>query len=156
MVRRWFIRGLALTLLALCVVAWVGSYWQHVWTTYVVRLHDPTFQVLCGSFVCGMSNDPVFASGVWVWSHRPAKREDFLRAYQKTTHHFAGFVVDWPHLEPADHQFHPFWLLVIPLWAPTLLSALLLWFLWRKTKPKDVGRAFPVEIAATTPEKSAP
>ena len=38
--------------------------------------------------------------------------------------------------------------LAIPFWFPTSLSAAVLWFAWRKTRPKVKGRAFPVEGGA--------
>jgi len=34
----------------------------------------------------------------------------------------------------------------IPLWLPILVAAFLLWLFWRKTRPRAVGRAFPVEV----------
>jgi hypothetical protein len=38
--------------------------------------------------------------------------------------------------------------IAFPLWLPTLLSALLLWLVWRKTRPKLAGNAFPIEPTA--------
>ena len=38
--------------------------------------------------------------------------------------------------------------IVFPLWFPTLLLAGLNWFAWRKTTPKRIGVAFPVETKA--------
>ena len=35
---------------------------------------------------------------------------------------------------------------MVPLYFPTLLSALLLWLVWRKTRPKYNGKGFPVEV----------
>jgi hypothetical protein len=38
-----------------------------------------------------------------------------------------------------------------PLWFPTLLSALALWFVWRKTHSPYCKKGFPVEPAPTPP-----
>ena len=147
MIRRWFIRGLALTLLALCVVAWVGSYWRGAYLMHdgrgwqqrailarggiglgILRVSGPFHsQWLRGTmaiepdFGWGLDKDDVFG---WTGFH---------------------FVYRW-----ADKT------IVIPLWFPTLLSALLLWFVWRKTRAKQTGRAFPVQVPATILGESKP
>jgi hypothetical protein len=37
--------------------------------------------------------------------------------------------------------------LVIPFWLPTIVLAMVCWFVWSKTRPKKMGRAFPVQLA---------
>jgi hypothetical protein len=43
----------------------------------------------------------------------------------------------------------------IPLWFPSLLSLLFLWFTWRKTRRKAKGKAFPIEPAVEAKSPSA-
>jgi len=43
------------------------------------------------------------------------------------------------------------WQLIIPFWFPTTLFAALLWPVWQMTRPKPIGRGFPVEI--TQPDR---
>ena len=61
---------------------------------------------------------------------------------------------DWEYWDnKTDYRFLGFsiipWLFVsFPLWFPTLLSALLLWFIWRKTPAERNSRGFPVAPTA--------
>jgi hypothetical protein len=147
MVRRWLIRGLALTLLTLCVVAWVGSYFQRG----AVHLHGGDHIRMLG-LECGAIGyvDDDMEIGIpyaWQWFHGPNNFQQFRQVYQHTFYHFIGFAYDPKKLDLTT-------IVIIPLWFPTVLSALLLWLVWRKTRPAYNGRGFPVEVAAkeaTTP-----
>ena len=128
MIRRWLIRSLALTLLTLCVVAGVGSYWRSVVVSYHAGL-DCIVEIMSiesRRFGLSWSNWPPIQRwevGFWetgAWPRGPVR--------------FMGFHVNERGI-------------TIPLWFPTLLSALLLWRVWRKTRPKFNGRGFPVEAA---------
>ena len=56
------------------------------------------------------------------------------------SHGFRGFETDW---RPYYFRSGPLWVLGIPLWIPTLLFALILWFssvpLHRRRKRKKLG-----------------
>jgi hypothetical protein len=137
MVRRWIIRSLALLLLTLCVGAWVGSYWRGIdirrcWKDVDIvgldygRISYAHFYIIPSDpgwhFVLQSSN-----SNVWeVWDSTPGL-------------HGLGFC----HFT-TDRMYA----VTIPLWFPTLLSAALLWLVWRKTKPRTMGQGFPVEPTA--------
>jgi hypothetical protein len=137
MIRRWVIRGLALTLLTLCVVAWVGSYW---WDYRVEHCHPSRVVAL-----------EAIEGELFFVTEQGSIRPQFLRFYvhsafggrwdHQEAHHFMGFALqnDWP--SRCD-----VW---VPLWFPTLLSTLLLWFVWRKTRAMPIGGAFPIEVTAT-------
>jgi hypothetical protein len=138
---RWLIRGLTLTLLALCVLAWVGSRWQTVGVRYFVRDFTYAVELEQGCVSAGHDNYHFLLFGQehdgWDFFHRPAALP---------TGFFGGFgFVSWKSFPLS------FWRVTVPLWFPTLLSALLLWFVWRKTGAKPIGGAFPVEITATKP-----
>lgn len=140
--RRWLYRGLALTLLTVCVVAWVGSYWQ----AYLIRYFErPTYisanlavgRLDIQRFVVSPDQDLV-VPGRWLFDERVPNRHDW-RAWN---YRGLGFSYQEP-LPPLSG-----WELTIPFWFPTLLSGLGLLLSWRKTKPKQIGRAFPIEPTA--------
>ena len=58
--------------------------------------------------------------------------------YLSCKYHFFGFAFQ-PH-----GRFGDYWLMFVPIWFPTFLCALSTWLIWRKTKQKVGGRAFPV------------
>ena len=142
MKKRWLIRSIFMGLLTLCVTAWVGSfcweievyhygerrvgagiYWGRVCAFWVeVAGDDPKWGVVC----IPASN---LSEGRW------SDKDDFFDKFN-----WCGFCVAGPPLNQAT----------IPFWFPTLLSALLLWFVWRKTKAKPRGS--PVEVAGAKTE----
>jgi hypothetical protein len=142
MFRRWFIRSLALTLLTLCVVAWVGSYWARVWRVGITFEHCDYFLLENGSTLIDVAKrvapvDYLLAG----WHLEKAYPVDMQMNYEHFDFRLAGFAVI-PSTVHADNLA-----VFFPLWFPTLLSALLVVFAWRKTRAKPVGGAFPVEPA---------
>jgi hypothetical protein len=141
MFRRWLIRSLALTLLTLCVLAWVGTYWMGAGVTYRGKKE----------YELGVLNGIIYGGNLGAIS--PWKLPQGVHVYR--LRHLAGFALG---AEDKDFEFLKFWCLInplgvevgIPLYFPTLLSAILLWFAWRKTRAKPSGGAFPVEVAAKT------
>lgn len=155
MMRRWLIRGLALTLLTLCALAWVGSYFQRAYIQYAGQ-NCYYLDVESGTIRFSLSDDG-FGAGRWDWNYlSPWKylspyRQQFQGAYQRAKYHFAGFAFSRYHITPL---FLSGWFMDVPLYFPTLLSTLLLWLVWRKTRPKYNGRGFPVEAAGKGATKS--
>jgi hypothetical protein len=141
MFRRWLIRGLVLALLALCVVALVGSY-RHPCAIGRHGIHELWLHIRYGSIVFNEYVEPLAGSIRWecvdVYADHQSERMDYL----SREYHFAGFAY-----EGRNAVTGPFLLICIPLWFPTLLCTLLLWFVWRKTRAKPAGGAFPVEPA---------
>jgi hypothetical protein len=138
MFRRWFIRSLALALLTLCVTAWVGSYWRLIEMERWDR-HRIICQGQWGE-ICLYCEDKRRTAPLEVtWRCYSSEPLLIQAIYGSTPHHFAGFAFE----RFSGNYWHVF----IPLWFPTLVSALLLWFVWRKTRAKVVGGAFPVELA---------
>jgi hypothetical protein len=138
MKKSWLIRDLALTLLTLCVVAWVGSYWRCL---YFACESGRPFTVIWN--VVGIAR-----GRFWTRTHWPSRVDEFGlctrplgKDYQWGTSGFMGFSLQWG-VRGA---------IVIPLYLPTLLSALLLWFVWRETRAKP--RGFPVEPVVKSGEK---
>ena len=140
MIGRWLIRGLALTLLTLCVVVWVGSHWQAVWVYAPAENHVRYLRVEDGTLSYTETDGRGF--GQWELLHGPAAGLEIAQdVYRRTMYHFAGF---------AYHRAagtNPHWYVYIPMWFPTLLGTLLFWFVWRKTRTRFTGKAFPVALA---------
>jgi hypothetical protein len=142
MIRRWLIRGLALTLLTLCVVAWAASYWQCVQTTVYAagsRVYV-TCQVEAGTILIVEFVGVPARRWNWSWQRFAVNLKGVQSVYNGIEYHGAGFAyypstATWPETG-----------LMFPLWFPTLLSALLLWLVWRKTRPAYNGQGFPVEV----------
>jgi hypothetical protein len=136
MVRRWVIRGICAALLALCMAAWVGSYWRAV---RVVRFDNMDMfygvEVNWGR-IHGfrmLSTGPSLPR--WVVSQVPPK-QGWAAADAGANFHGLGFAF-------RNNPMSGF--VMIPLWFPALVSAGLLWLVWRRTRPKYDGRGFPVE-----------
>jgi hypothetical protein len=142
MVRKWIIRSLAMSLLTLCVVAWVGSWWK--WIGFQYGHGDCALFILkveCGTVEVANRNLTYIAA--FEWGLRPAECEAHQNVLQGCRHRVFGFASDTDTGAWHDKEFF------MPFWFPTLLSALLLRVLWRKTRPKYSGKSFPVEPAAT-------
>ena len=150
MIRRWLIRALALALLTLCVVAWVGSYWRDVlvyfyWKNTIVIDVDINWGRVRGTLEPTGGSVP---HAPWGW--------DTIRA---SNWHVRDSFVDYKCLGFAwtyKSQFG-YTQAMVPLWFPTLLAASLLWFVWRKTPAKpETQRGFPVRQATVTDATQSP
>jgi hypothetical protein len=148
MFRRWLIRSLALTLLTLCVVVWVGSYrWYFVWKRDYIRgggyCGRDSIEINFGQLEISRILEGMAPLGTkWgIYQHGPYGPMAF--DYSHSTYHFAGFA-----FTPTDGLQ----IIMVPFYFPTLLSAALLWLVWRKTKPNYNGKGFPVEPTAKAKE----
>lgn len=142
MFRRWLIRGLALALLMLGLVAWVGSYAR------AIVIHDVgrtwiRMSVSAGRMGFRQGDTAIALSPGW---HADVFRSDIDRWMDFDTmaqHHAFGFATyrntTYKTIDRA---------MTVPIWFPTLLSALLLWLLWRRTKPIPKAQGFPIEPTA--------
>lgn len=148
MPRRWIIRTLALALLTLCVAAWVGSYFVWGEVLYVGKTHFWSLALGRGRLLLYDDDSPA-PSTYQRWSAKydeydATRRAASQRTYDATPYHLLGFA--WhPRMPPESQQFE-----IIPLWFPMTLYAGFLYFLWRKTRPKQkhAAKGFPVELAA--------
>ena len=143
MKRRWFIRCLFMLPILLCVGGWA---WGRMYNGYVRFTHD-------GSWIGCVQSDGVIGVGVGGrfglpngWNHEVALR-DGLRHFWRP----------WP--DPAFLGFrishHPqdmggWYCLSLPYWFLIIVFSLVLFFVWRKTRPKlNPATAFPMEMAAS-------
>jgi hypothetical protein len=133
MVWRRVIRGLAVALVTVCAVAWVGSYWRAVGIAYVPKAAQYFGVIWDGRFDLARVATPGAPYRGWVFvSDRPRWHDWDAGA----TRHWIGFSVQVNAMRTEG---------TIPLWFVTLLSAGLLWLVWRWTRPKHNERGFPVE-----------
>jgi hypothetical protein len=149
MFRRWLIRSFCIALLVACVVAWAGSYLRYVSEyeetdishhTYARRIYVCDGKV---GFFRDYDLDPNPFSRPW---KEPSSESDttFWKDWdRKGTYHIIGF---------SFYHDVSQWFITFPIWFPTALSALFLWFAWRKTKPKYNGGAFLIEPTAKADE----
>ena len=144
MKKHWLIRNIFIGLLALCAVFWAGSYWRATEISHdgVLGTAGESLRMSDGRISIDkyyIVDDPSATQPKWTYSSESfspeAARARGWDFYERSKYRCLGFS-----LEPWSSA-------TIPLWFPTLLFALLLWFVWRKTKAKPVGGAFPVEPA---------
>ena len=154
MIRRWIIRGLVWLLLALCVVAWVGSYWRRYELCHTGRFRYVTLVVDYGEVlveVVSLSDWQPSHPG-WSWTHLDRKSPGVVQliddpwgggsGYPSSDYHFIGFA-----LSPSFGARHT-WDVWVPFWFLTLLPARFMWRTWRKKRGQPPGAASPVEMTA--------
>jgi hypothetical protein len=145
MLRRWIIRSLALAIFALCVTAWMGSYFGYIHISYDGKTHSWYVPLVDGeleSFDSHYNLSPRHGWDIAFGLHQEKMRFQMQLEYWITPFHRLGFA--WqPPTGPYDARR-----IMIPLWFPTTLSAAILYLLWRKTRPQYNAKGFPVEPAA--------
>jgi hypothetical protein len=137
MIWRQLIRGLAVALLAVCVAAWVGSYWRRMSVRHQGQAHV-SLEVNWGR-IRFYAGDPQLAHETPGWRLGTG-------AGTRSTYDVWDTVAKFQILGFAFNEDFGWRCMTIPLWFPTLFSALGLWLVWRKTRPGYNGRGFPVEV----------
>jgi hypothetical protein len=139
MVRKWIIRGLAVALLAVCVVAWVGSYFWCGQSTLARGRHLWVGSILWGTVSLeDLSLGPNSDASAWMVYLRPADHAVSREAYAACDFRFAGFGYrgGWGSGGGAA---------MVPMWFVTLVAGGGAWWMWRRTRGTG-GRGFPVEV----------
>ncbi len=133
MVRRWLIRTFFIGILVVCVVAWVASYRREIIFEYEGTATSLRLACESSYIVFNVFSPPKGGtlSNGWYFSLWP------IHEYVEARHWFLGFGFTYQRGGRND--------VCVPLWFPVLLSALTLYFVWRKTRPKSAGKAFPIE-----------
>jgi hypothetical protein len=150
MKKRWIIRGIFIGLLTLCVVAWVGSYRGVVGVKYGAGTSHYYHLIVEFGWIRLLHTTTIYPAPAWQWYLVSANRRAVQEVYESVPHRFMGFGFMWVRSGGPGG-----WDVFIPMYFPTLVSALLLWFVWRKTRAMPVGGGFPVESAVAT-ENSEP
>jgi hypothetical protein len=149
MFRRWIIRSLALAPLTLCMSAWVASYWRSISINYWRNDVEVTnLSVDRGRFMADSSK--AFSGYItpgptpcWSIENRDAGAIEWPFFDASAKFSISGFALWNTGPVPRGISYHG---VSVPAWFPTLLSALLLCLLWRKTRPKHTVKGFPVEV----------
>ena len=140
MFRRWFIRLLVLLPIVLCIIGWGWSSTHTGWIRYSYGTN--TFNanwIGCGTrkgfifFQNGIDSPVRFRAG---W-HCGAESDKATESSFVPSTGFYGF----DHSVSLHTQF-----LFLPYWFLVLIFSGLLWLIWRRTRPKPKGGAFPVEV----------
>jgi len=138
MTLRWLIRSFAIALLTLCLSLWAWSYFR----TFSI-LYSPSFNELywvqthMGGVYFYSDNISRLSPG-WRFLHN---RDTFPVSAGMFNKWFLGFTY-FNMTRPMSGT----WGFGGPFWFPSLLFAVLLWFIWRQTRPKTEARGFPVEV----------
>jgi hypothetical protein len=133
MIRRWLIRSLSIALLLLFADGWVVS----TFTGFEIAQHATWLVIAAKGNVCFVATTADVH-----FDFSACKTNGTRLTYYETLggHEWAGFRLG----HTVDFHTAIGWL-GFPFWFPTLLSALLLCLIWRKTRPKCTGKGFPVE-----------
>jgi hypothetical protein len=137
MIRRWFIRLPCLVALTLVVGVWITSYFGGIVVSR--KLPDSYCGIVAGQGLVTFGKEPHAHSGFEPPNFRFDPHE-FVRfgAFGSPT---LGFrYTGMPNIPDSL-------VIVFPLWLPTVVLAMLCWYVWRKTRGKYNGRGFPVEAA---------
>lgn len=142
--RRWIIRSLAVLLLAVCGTAWVSTYCEYT-ETLAYRGKSMSYSMsFCWQGRCALVFGRIDLTGKgWKFEHRSHTRLTFSDSWGDVNHSLLGFRLSYSY--PVNGAY----LVEIPFWFLTVCCAAFLGLVWRETRSKQVGRAFPVETTAT-------
>ena len=133
MKRRWLIRSIFMLPILLCIVGWCWSAGHGGWIGYYHGAEFVGCETFWGVVRLGTSGPgPGCCCGV-----DSAPEICFLLPNDPQT--FLGFGYFF--ISPERHVYVPYWFLILAFSA-------ILFFVWRKTRTKPQGGAFPVEVAA--------
>ena len=140
MVMRWLMRGVCLVLLAGVVGVWVRSYAGWLDLHKVTAGRDWEVGAFQGLGYLVRSDDVGFPTTPLKFDFERGRTAKFMDLPPRTL----GFYgVRWPGVPDT-------WLIIFPLWLPTLLLVALNGLVWRWARRRKVGvgaAGFPVEPA---------
>jgi hypothetical protein len=137
MVRLWLIRSLALTLLTLCIMAWVGSYFQPLEIGY-----RESYDYFDG---VALSEGRIFFFHDWYSpSFLPPPK---FSVRQGSADNFPNFEAGPDLGFGLSRSSYHGWL-AIPFWFITVLTLVSFYFALRITRVKAIVGGFPIEPTA--------
>jgi len=134
MKRRWFIRGLFMLPILLCIVGWGWSRTHWVWILYCLRGNFVGCDTFWGCIGLGYGKTD-FSNGWYLGREPTTAGSHFWPPPNAAPQSFYGFGCEWTAISHTVYM---------PCWFPIFLSSLALFFAWRRTRPKTIGEAFPV------------
>lgn len=141
MFRRWLIRIPFLLVLTFVVGMWIGSYFGE---SFLYNATTSRFRE--GGAIQGLA---FVGDSERDWFHKMDDLEFIfgVRASYDSPLHCPTKLGFYGGRWFMNDSF----IIVFPLWLPTLLLLAVNWFVWRKTRLNSVTRGFPVEPASSTP-----
>ncbi len=144
MLRRWIIRSFFIVPILLCLGAWgwSRSHWMRIGYCH----HERFVSYYSARGIVDVRWGTSHGQPDEWWCHTwPADHPRFWPAYRGTT--FPGF-----HYFYERTETHTSTLLEFPWWFLIIVFSAILYVVWRKTRPRGTGRAFPVELTAPRSE----
>jgi len=139
MKRRWFIRGLFMLPILLCIVGWGWSY-AHEIQVAVDSGSEYWLMIRRGTCYVGFVSE---VAGHTSWTF-VSRNSDHYGHDKQMGRHFLGFSVN----NTSEDRTYSAWEAGIPFWFMAILFSVALFVVWRKTRPKPQSGAFPVEVKA--------
>ena len=133
---RWLIRSSFLTVLLLLSSMWILSYRRY----FEINTPIGACDIDKGFMVLG---ERYQGQGWFIDSQSTVgwQFDTMGGEYVTSPGHFLGFAFD-----PLWDEVRSF--MILPMWYPTAISALILLFAWRRTRRRKLLKAFPVEVTA--------
>jgi hypothetical protein len=132
---------MAMGLVMLCVAAWVGSYFYSPALYFFTGSHEVTLEPGGGSMSFCLSDN---GWPVDIQLHMQPYSSQLWQDWNAQAEYHCGGFAYFPYTKLRSS-----WEIHIPFYFTTLLSAMLLWLIWRKTRAKYNGKGFPVEVAGS-------
>ena len=129
----------------LCLGTWGWSRSHDMWIKYCHHERFVACRLLSGNVDVGWGTLSGEADG-WEWETWPGIYARFW-PFHPRVNYFGGFV--YFHESITTNTLH---LLQAPWWFLILVFSAILYVVWRKTRPRGTGRAFPVELTAPQSE----
>jgi hypothetical protein len=145
MLRRWLIRVSCLLALAFVVGMWLTS---HIGAFDLAK----SFGGRVWEIGAARGLTFIYEDAAWPYPDEPlnaifvrGESIEFYHPIKTTLGFYAGPAI-------VSNSF----MVVFPLWLPTLFLTAVTWFVWRKTRHQRSFHGFPVEPTTTTPAPSPP
>ncbi len=131
-----------MAVVVLCVAAWVVSCWKEMSVCHYGKIISGGLGFKQGRMWCQLSGkDPYIPNVGWQFYSFGSDPDAWSNAAKNAKFFAIGFA------------YYPSGTVTVPFWFLSVVFAAPLFFLWRKTRSRGGGKAFPVEVA--TPKVKA-
>jgi hypothetical protein len=135
---RWIIRGVFIALPALCLIGWAWSAGYRGYVRFAVGGRLIGFEAESGVMIVGFGTARGYPSEYEIIRSNTIRLWPSNVRYRKFRWGF-GFT----HMLQPDVDLR---VIAFPHWAVLLISSILLWMVWRKTRDRRNAARFPVEV----------
>ena len=147
MLRRWIIRSFFMVPILLCLGTWGWSRSHGMWIEYCHHDRYVASVSQWGTVEVQWGTSYGLAEG-WACQISPEAIAHFW-----PVHSYTGSFLGFAYLREGTmpHTLH---LLQAPYWFLIIVFSAILYVVWRKTRPRGTGRAFPVTLTAPRSDPS--